>query len=62
MVKPQIVWGTLSFREEGRPDQKKKKKKHYGFVMYGPSIKLICSFAEASVIVQISLFVLGRRH
>ncbi len=24
MVKPPIVWGTLSFREEGRPDQKKK--------------------------------------
>jgi hypothetical protein len=23
MVKPPIVWGTLSFREEGRPDQKK---------------------------------------
>ncbi len=27
MVKLPIVWGTLSFREEGRPDQKKKKKK-----------------------------------
>ncbi len=27
MVKPPIVWGNLSFREEGRPDQKKKKKK-----------------------------------
>ncbi len=25
MVKPPIVWGTLSFREEGRPGQKKKK-------------------------------------
>ncbi len=24
MVKPPIVWGTLSFREEGRPNQKKK--------------------------------------
>ncbi len=23
MVKPPIVWGTLSFCEEGRPDQKK---------------------------------------
>jgi hypothetical protein len=26
MVKPPIVWGTLSFREEGRPDQKKNNK------------------------------------
>ncbi len=25
MVKPPIVWGTLSFRKEGRPDQKKKR-------------------------------------
>jgi hypothetical protein len=27
MVKPPIVWGTLSFREEGRPDQKKVTSK-----------------------------------
>ncbi len=27
MVKPPIVWGNLSFREEGRPDQKKSAKK-----------------------------------
>jgi hypothetical protein len=26
MVKPPIVWGNLSFREEGRPVQKKKKE------------------------------------
>jgi hypothetical protein len=29
MAKPPIVRGNLSFREEGRPDQKKKKKTFY---------------------------------
>jgi hypothetical protein len=26
MVKPPTVWGILPFRDEGRPDQKKRKE------------------------------------
>jgi hypothetical protein len=36
--------------------------KHYQFVMYGLRSKLASSFTQATVFVQVSVFVQARRH
>ncbi len=42
MVKPPIVWGNLSFREEGRPDQKKVPKN----ITDSEDISKICKYFQ----------------